>query len=248
MYASAENIADFQGVLVRRQYKPGQKYIQLVFKTAEGFRVSLSRNLRMVSSMSVGNTYHIKGPELVLGDKMVVREPVAIPVRQLGFVARHKKLFIILFAGVFVACITGGVLAMTGSYGNQPHTDNKPTPQTTQTKTTTDTAPSNPATTTQPQTRPAATATYTTKKVSSSKVTSSTSSQPASSSTSSTPPAGDTSQITSPPTDTTTPPPTDTTTPPTDGTTPPTDGTPPPTDGTTPPTDGTTPPTDPTSP
>jgi hypothetical protein len=77
MDASADNMAGFTGVLVGRRYKAGQKYIQLAFNTTEGLRLSLSRNLRMVRALSMGKTYHVEGPEIILGEKVFIKEPVA---------------------------------------------------------------------------------------------------------------------------------------------------------------------------
>jgi hypothetical protein len=91
MYASSQELADFTGVLVQRQYKPGQKYIQLVFKTAEGLQLSLSRNLEMVRSLSVGNTYHVRGQQHTLGRKQYIHEPVAVPITVRPSFLRHHR-------------------------------------------------------------------------------------------------------------------------------------------------------------
>jgi hypothetical protein len=67
----------FVGTLVRRHYKPGQRYIQLVFETAEGLKLSLSRNIQFVKSLHIGKTYHIEGRELSIGSKYVITDPTA---------------------------------------------------------------------------------------------------------------------------------------------------------------------------
>lgn len=72
-----QNSVEFMGVLVDRQYKAGQKYVQLVFETAEGIRLSLSRNANMVHSLKVGFTYKVKSPERNIGQKRYVHEPTA---------------------------------------------------------------------------------------------------------------------------------------------------------------------------
>jgi hypothetical protein len=77
MNASIEEFADFNGVLVERHYKPGEKYIQLVFKTSEGLKLSLSRNLKMVQRLKVGHSYNVKGPQYTVGEKSFVQDPIA---------------------------------------------------------------------------------------------------------------------------------------------------------------------------
>lgn len=101
MYAPAENFSNFTGVLVRRQYKPGQKYIQLVFETTEGLRLSISRNLRLVRSLSVGGTYKVIGPLYEIGDKTYVHEPTATLIRQEK--RTNKKLWVFGLTTLIVA-------------------------------------------------------------------------------------------------------------------------------------------------
>ncbi len=78
---SAGNVANFTGVLVRRHYKPGQKYVQFVFQTAEGIRLSLSRNVQTVRTLDVGQEYSVEGQEYVVAGKSFIHEPTALPIQ-----------------------------------------------------------------------------------------------------------------------------------------------------------------------
>jgi hypothetical protein len=112
MEASAGSMTQFTGTLVGRQYKPGQKYIQLVFKTAEGLHLSITRNLQMVRSLSVGNTYQVKGEIFTLGKKKVIREPVAILVQPQAKKAFYKRRSLIIVSAA-VLLIGGSASAIT---------------------------------------------------------------------------------------------------------------------------------------
>jgi hypothetical protein len=91
MYAQAGNMSDFTGVLVRRQYKPGEKYIQLLFKTDDGLRLTVTRNPKMVSSLDEGQMYHVEGQQYNIGQKTVIREPKATLLKsEPGFVRKNK--------------------------------------------------------------------------------------------------------------------------------------------------------------
>jgi hypothetical protein len=93
MVANAGGMSDFTGVLVRRQYKSGQKYMQLLFKTAEGVKLTISRNPQLVRSLSEGRTYYVAGQEYKVGDKTVIHEPTAVLVQKKAL--QSKKLLII---------------------------------------------------------------------------------------------------------------------------------------------------------
>jgi hypothetical protein len=91
MYAQARNMSDFTGVLVRRQYKPGEKYIQLLFKTSDGLKLSISRNPQMVSSLNEGQTYHVEGQQFNIGQKTIIHEPKATLLKtEPGFFKKNK--------------------------------------------------------------------------------------------------------------------------------------------------------------
>ncbi|HSX46288.1 MAG TPA: hypothetical protein VLG27_04810, partial [Candidatus Saccharimonadia bacterium] len=110
-------MANFTGVLVRRQYKPGQKYIQLVFETAGGLQLSLSRNLKLVRSLSVGNTYRIEGPEYALGDKTYVHEPTALPVNVTPKSARRLNPLLVVLMALVAVGLAGAFFFMTNNTG-----------------------------------------------------------------------------------------------------------------------------------
>jgi hypothetical protein len=81
MYAAADNMSSFTGVLVRRQYKPGQKYIQLLFKTPHGVKLALTRDPQMVGSLTEGRIYNVEGQEYSLGDKKAVQDPTVALIK-----------------------------------------------------------------------------------------------------------------------------------------------------------------------
>jgi hypothetical protein len=111
MAVSAENSASFMGTLVQRQYEPGQKYVQLVFETAEGMRLSLSRNVRMVRSLVIGQTYKVRGTERALGQKKYLHEPVAVPVSVKTSFSKRHKLAIILPIVIVLGLASASALA-----------------------------------------------------------------------------------------------------------------------------------------
>lgn len=113
--APQSNITSFEGVLVRRHHKAGDKEIQLLFRTTQGLRLSLTRNLRLVQSMAVGQTYHVSGPEYVLGNKAFIHEPEALLVQRKA--KRSKRFWTLVGAGALspllitastFALLTGG--------------------------------------------------------------------------------------------------------------------------------------------
>ena len=75
MSTTTAGVAGFTGVLVGRQYQRGQKYVQLVFQTREGRRLSLSRNAQMVRSLTPGNVYAVRGQERSIGARRYIYEP-----------------------------------------------------------------------------------------------------------------------------------------------------------------------------
>lgn len=110
-----QNSVEFMGVLVDRQYKTGQKYVQLVFETAEGIRLSLSRNANTIHSLKVGLTYKVTGPERTIGQKRYIHEPTATPVsiNKLSLFSKRNKLLIPVGISLIVGLSGVGVLAYT---------------------------------------------------------------------------------------------------------------------------------------
>jgi hypothetical protein len=136
MYAAADNMSDFTGVLVKRQYKPGQKYIQLLFQTSDGPKLSISRNPKMVQSLSEGQTYRVEGQEYTIGERSVIKEPSATLVEaNRGFIKWNIKFII---AGVALLVILGATYAIlvkspTSSATNAVPTKSKVSTQNTST-------------------------------------------------------------------------------------------------------------------
>lgn len=122
---SSGAVIGFTGVLVDAQYKPGQKYIQLVFETAEGMRLSLSRNMRMVRAMDVGLTYQVKGTELSVGRKSYIHEPSAVLVEPATQPAKKYNVGVIVAAILIFAAIPGGAIYMSQLQASNNHVDTK---------------------------------------------------------------------------------------------------------------------------
>jgi len=210
----------FTGKLVKRHYKRGQQYAQLVFENRRGTYLSLSRNPKTVNSLKVGERYRVAGPEFAVGEKTFIHEPEVAPA------PFHKKRLAVSFAVAFFLILTGTVFAArhfaasnkvaaqsessntsTGVVAQQSAVQGDST-QTANTNTPAQTTDTPPATTTTPKT------TTTSVKKTTSTTPSSNSSTQNSSQTNTT-----LTQPTSPSSDTTTPP-ADTTTPPADNNTP----------------------------
>jgi hypothetical protein len=103
MQASTDSSADFTGVFIKWQYHPGQKYVQLLFETASGMRLSLSRNRHFFRSLTVGRSYRIKGKEYSVGGKTYVHEPTAIPLEAAVARSGRGKKFFVFFILVVLA-------------------------------------------------------------------------------------------------------------------------------------------------
>jgi hypothetical protein len=141
-----QNNVEFTGVLVDRQYATGQKYVQLVFETAEGIRLSLSRNVNMVRSLTLGSTYKVQGSERTVGQKRYIHEPTAIPVSPggLSLLSKHRK--VIIAAAISLAVVLSGVGVLAYATRNS---DTSSTPTTNMKKTTSKSTPvTSPSTTT----------------------------------------------------------------------------------------------------
>lgn len=93
--ATVGSVARFTGVLVRRHQEPGKKYAHLVFHTAEGVRLSISRNMQLVHSLAVGRSYDVKGKQYTLGSKTYIKEPKLIEAGS-NYFKRHLGLFVVV--------------------------------------------------------------------------------------------------------------------------------------------------------
>jgi cytoskeletal protein RodZ len=166
--AIAGNVVGFTGTLVQRQQAPGKNYIQLIFSTAEGARLSISRNFRMARSLEVGHEYKVEGTEYSLGEKTYIGEPIAKPLSSTrGFLKNRSK--IIIFAAI-ILCTGVGAAAffVTQTESSQSAPQSKQTTaattpkktdtlgastQTAQTTTAAPTVPAAPAATTKTTTK-----------------------------------------------------------------------------------------------
>jgi cytoskeletal protein RodZ len=172
-YASAHNISTFTGILVGRRYKPGQKYIQLVFKTAEGLRLSLTRDLQTVRQLTMGQTYQIEGNEYIQGQKSFIYEPKASLVQPRAKSLKKRK---IVIASVILLVIGGSASAMSlTKHGPVNHAQNSDTKtegkQTSETSNTSSTSPPQTAQdqSSQPSTTPQTNSATSTKKTTTAK-------------------------------------------------------------------------------
>ncbi|HSH17808.1 MAG TPA: hypothetical protein VK978_00340 [Candidatus Saccharimonadales bacterium] len=110
---SVGDTASFTGVLVKTQHLPGRKYVQLAFHTAEGIKLSVSRNAAMVHSLTIGEKYLVKGTVRKLGEKLYIHEPAtSLIVAQAGLLRRPSTL-IILGAILLLTCGGGAAFALS---------------------------------------------------------------------------------------------------------------------------------------
>jgi hypothetical protein len=138
MYTPAGNAADFTGVLVRRQWKPGQKYVQLIFRTTEGMKLSITRNIQLVRTLKEGLTYRVKGQEYTVGKKTIIHEPVTTLIEAKR--APRRRLYIGFAAVIVVGGISSAlVLTKPTPAANFNQSQSKKT--TTQTPSTTELPP-----------------------------------------------------------------------------------------------------------
>lgn len=113
MHAAADRMKEFTGVLVSRKYRPGQTYIQLLFRTTDDIQLCLSRNLHMVRELRLGQTYQVHGQRYSMGQKEYVHDPVPTLIqsstgkRRAWFAASAICLTLLLGAGGVFALQSG---------------------------------------------------------------------------------------------------------------------------------------------
>ena len=102
---------EFTGVLLSRKYRPGQRYIQLLFKSADSIQLCLSQDVHMVRELRLGQAYHVSGQEAVVAQKLCLRDPAVTLIsqpsskRRVGLVAGVASVVLLLGVG-------GGVMAL----------------------------------------------------------------------------------------------------------------------------------------
>lgn len=178
------NNVEFNGVLVDRQFTSGQRCAQLVFETAEGVRLSISRNIAMARSLSIGLTYKVKGPEYSIGEKHYIHEPTAtlVPAEKSSLLSKRYKVLIPVTISLVVVLGGVGTFAFasqgTGTSGQPTASEQKPavksaskTASSTNTPTTTEQSASETTEPSVPQQQTAMSSTSSSKKASSSTAT-----------------------------------------------------------------------------
>jgi hypothetical protein len=70
-----DNQTSFKGTFIKRQYKPGQNYVQLLFESKAGPRLALCSDVEKIRSLQAGENYKVEGPEYTNGTKTFVNEP-----------------------------------------------------------------------------------------------------------------------------------------------------------------------------
>jgi hypothetical protein len=132
MAIAAQGAASFTGLLVRRQYRPGQKYIQLLFETSEGLWLTLTRDVQLVRDLIPGQAYEVQGPVHAIGNKHYVHEPSVVPVdeaalaaasAQSSVIARHPRLML-TGAALVVILLAGTVVALASHKDVHSNTTN----------------------------------------------------------------------------------------------------------------------------
>ena len=115
-----QNSVEFMGVLIDRQYRTGQKYVQLVFETAEGIRLSVSRNINLIRSLQLGSTYQVTGSERTVGQKRYIHEPTAVlvPENKFSLISKHYKILVPAAIGLVVLLSGVGVLTYAAQSDN----------------------------------------------------------------------------------------------------------------------------------
>lgn len=122
MYAAADHIKEFEGVLVSRKYRPGHDYIQLVFKVGDDLQLCLSQNVQMVRGLRLGETYYVQGQRHVIGQRQYVRNP-AVTLVETEAAGSKRRLWFVGSAACLVFLLgVGGVFALFSD-------DPKPTKQ-----------------------------------------------------------------------------------------------------------------------
>lgn len=110
----SENVStanlNFIGTLVRRQFKPGQPYVQLVFESSGRTLLALSRNVSLVQSLKLGGKYRVGGAEHIVSGKQYILEPRLVPVPAKRQVSRRTR-YAAWAAGGMLLLVSGGVVA-----------------------------------------------------------------------------------------------------------------------------------------
>lgn len=107
--ASVEAKTSFVGTLVRRQYKPGQGHAQLLFKNGENLQLSLSKNIKSVTSLVVGETYRVQGVLKTIGARQCLMDATALPYTS----RKSRNLRLITFVAFGILLLSSGAVFTT---------------------------------------------------------------------------------------------------------------------------------------
>lgn len=125
MQTPSDTVTDFKGILVQRAYKPGQKYIHLVFRTEQGLRYSLSRNINLVRALHIGRGYHVQGREHTAGlhTFMTIISVVGLRTRKV-FIRQHIKLLASTASLALLVSVVG--ISSVLSHNSSPNSQTSP--------------------------------------------------------------------------------------------------------------------------
>lgn len=107
LHLTAKKIVDFKGTLLQALHKPGQKYALLLYRTDKGLRYCLSKDLKKVKTMHIGQAYRVKGREYTTGHKTFLNIVSVSP--QLPLAARIKRGAGIMAGAMSVLVLAGSV-------------------------------------------------------------------------------------------------------------------------------------------
>jgi cytoskeletal protein RodZ len=120
MQTTADSFVNFAGTLVKRQHQPGQKYVQLLFKTADGLKLSLTRNANTVRILKEGESYNISGREKIKDGKSYIDEPTVRRIETTRSRFASKK--VIIIGAVVLALVLALILFFALSNNSHPET------------------------------------------------------------------------------------------------------------------------------
>ncbi|HSH56239.1 MAG TPA: hypothetical protein VK983_05460 [Candidatus Limnocylindrales bacterium] len=127
MQSVATGSVNITGVLIGRHYKPGQKYIQLLFKTAGGMHLSLTRDMRMAKALAVGETYKVAGKQYARDGKKFILEPLATLVVQ-PVVRSKKRTRVMVSAAIAVIVMAGAGMTVFAATMSRATPEPNPAP------------------------------------------------------------------------------------------------------------------------
>jgi hypothetical protein len=111
----------FKGTYVQRQYRRGQKFVQLLFESDQGAKLAISRNVDMIQSLEVGQTYEVEGAEYSNGKRLFLYEPMVTLTNQK--VGRAAAVSLLIGMVLLLIVVPGTVVAYKFRGTDQAHTN-----------------------------------------------------------------------------------------------------------------------------